>query len=150
MPSVSEVWAVHEAADVLRHATEQGSTVSIERDGGDIVLSMRRLDQVLEHEAGDLTATVEAGVRIDDLNVDVLPEGHLLVFTNIDRPGVVGFIGTVLGENKVNIATFQVGRKAAGGEAVSILNVDSPVSADIVKKIRNFSGITSVWVVDLK
>lgn len=89
-------------------------------------------------------------VRVDDLTVDVLPEGHLLVLTNVDRPGVVGFIGTLLGENKINIAQFQVGRKSAGGEAVSILNVDSAVPEAVVQKIRNFSGITNVWVVNLR
>jgi D-3-phosphoglycerate dehydrogenase len=70
--------------------------------------------------------------------------------TNVDRPGVVGFIGTLLGENKINIAQFQVGRKSAGGEAVSILNVDSAVPEAVVQKIRNFSGITNVWVVNLR
>lgn len=88
-------------------------------------------------------------VRVDDLTVDIVPEGHLLVLTNIDRPGVVGFIGTILGENNINIAEFQVGRKSAGGEAVSALNVDSPVPSAVVQKIRSFSGITNVWVVTL-
>ena len=88
-------------------------------------------------------------VRIDHLSVDIVPGGNMIVFTNMDRPGVVGFIGTLLGKNKINIAAFQVGRKQEGGEAVSILNVDSPVSPEIVKEIRNFSGITSVWVVNL-
>lgn len=88
-------------------------------------------------------------VRVDDLPVDITPEGHLLVFTNIDRPGVVGFIGTLLGENKINIAAFQVGRKSVGGEAVSVLNVDTAVSPELVGKIRGFSGITNVWVVNL-
>ena len=63
MPSVSEIWRVHEGAEVLAAAAAEGERVSIERDGGDVVLSTRRLDQVLEHEAGDLTAIVEAGVR---------------------------------------------------------------------------------------
>ncbi|MBI3013252.1 MAG: ACT domain-containing protein, partial [Elusimicrobia bacterium] len=88
-------------------------------------------------------------VRIDDLPVDVIPDGHLIVLTNQDKPGVVGFIGTILGENNINIAEFQVGRKTAGGEAVSILNVDSPVPVSVVKKISQFSGITRVSVVHL-
>lgn len=88
-------------------------------------------------------------VRIDDLPVDVAPEGHMLIFTNIDRPGVVGFIGTILGENNINIAGFQVGRKSAGGEAVSILNVDSPIPANLLKKIEDFPGITHTWLVKL-
>ena len=41
----------------------------------------------------------------------------MVVYTNIDRPGMIGFIGTLLGQNKINIAAMQVGRKASGGEA---------------------------------
>ena len=55
LPSVSEIGSVHEAAEALAGAAERGERVSIEREGGDVVLSTRRLDRVLEHEAGDLT-----------------------------------------------------------------------------------------------
>ncbi|MBI2119444.1 MAG: phosphoglycerate dehydrogenase [Elusimicrobia bacterium] len=96
-----------------------------------------------------LTKGIPRIVRIDDLPVDVIPSGHLLVLTNIDRPGVVGFIGTLLGQNQINIAEFQVGRRSQGGEAVSILNIDSQVSQEVIKKIGEFSGITSVCVVNL-
>ena len=96
-----------------------------------------------------LTKGIPRIVRIDDLPVDVIPSGHLLVLTNLDRPGVVGFIGTLLGQNQINIAEFQVGRRSQGGEAVSILNIDSPVSQEVIKKIGEFSGITSVCVVNL-
>ncbi len=68
LPSVSEVASVREAADVLREASSAGRSVSIERDGGDVVLSTSRLDRVLEHEAGDLTCTVEAGIRLSALD----------------------------------------------------------------------------------
>ena len=68
LPSVSEIWSVHEAAEVLAGAAERGERVSIGRPGGEIEISTRRLDQVLEHEAGDLTAIVEAGIRVVDLN----------------------------------------------------------------------------------
>ena len=68
MPSVSEIWSVHEGAEVLAGAAERGEHVSIGRPGGDVEISTRRLDQVLEHEAGDLTAIVEAGIRVVDLN----------------------------------------------------------------------------------
>ena len=88
-------------------------------------------------------------VRIDELSVDIVPEGRMIIFTNIDRPGVVGFIGTLLGNHNINIAAFQVGRKQIGGEAISILNVDSPVPASIMKEILDFSGITNVWLVKI-
>ncbi|OGR82869.1 MAG: phosphoglycerate dehydrogenase [Elusimicrobia bacterium RIFCSPLOWO2_01_FULL_54_10] len=88
-------------------------------------------------------------VRIDEMSVDIVPEGHMIIFTNIDQPGVVGFIGTLLGKNNINIAAFQVGRKQAGGEAVSVLNVDSPVPAPVMDEIRGFSGIKNVWMVKI-
>ncbi len=88
-------------------------------------------------------------VSIDDLSVDVVPEGTMVVYTNIDRPGMIGFIGTLLGKNKINIAAMQVGRKASGGEAVTVVNVDSDVPEEVLRQIREFSGITHVRCVKL-
>ena len=84
MPSVSEVAGVDEASALLRRASEEGLSVSIDRDGGDVVLSTARLDRVLEHEAGDLTCVVEAGVRIGDLNERLAAHGQMLA---LDPPG---------------------------------------------------------------
>jgi len=88
-------------------------------------------------------------VSIDDLSVDVVPEGTMVVYTNVDRPGVIGFIGTLLGKNKINIAAMQVGRKASGGEAVTVVNVDTDVPDKVLQEIREFSGITQVRCVKL-
>ena len=74
MPSVSEPATLEEAAEALRG----GSSVSIERGGGDVVLSTRRLDRVLEHEPGDLTAIVEAGLRLSELQARLEPHGQML------------------------------------------------------------------------
>jgi D-3-phosphoglycerate dehydrogenase / 2-oxoglutarate reductase len=88
-------------------------------------------------------------VAIDDLTVDVIPEGTLLVYTNQDKPGVIGRVGTVLGNNKINIASMQVGRKTSGGEAVTVVNVDSEVPDSILKEIRGIADITQVNCVKL-
>ena len=64
---VAEPASVAEASAVLADAARAGARVSIEREGGDVRLSTARLDRILEHEAGDLTATVEAGVRLSAL-----------------------------------------------------------------------------------
>lgn len=88
-------------------------------------------------------------VRIGDLSVDVVPEGHLLLYSNRDQPGVIGFVGTVLGKNAVNIAGMQVGRKIIGGEAVTVVTVDSAVPAHILEEIRRFPGITRVKCIEL-
>jgi len=88
-------------------------------------------------------------VAIDDQSVDVPPEGTMLVYTNIDRPGVIGFIGTLLGQNKINIASMRVGRKVTGGEAVTVVNVDHTVPEPVLQQIREFSGISQVRCVKL-
>ena len=56
-------------------------------------------------------------MAIDGLSLDVVPEGTMVIYTNVDKPGVIGYVGTVLGKNKINIAAMQVGRKSSGGEA---------------------------------
>ena len=84
MPSVFEVESVREASEVIGRAAADGLPVSIEREGGEVVVSTARLDQVLEHEAGDLTVAVEAGVRVEDLNMRLAEHGQMLA---LDPPG---------------------------------------------------------------
>src|SRR6185436_989215 len=79
-------------------------------------------------------------VAVDGMSVDVTPEGTLVVYANVDKPGVIGHAGTILGKNQINIAAMQVGRKAIGGEAVTLINVDSIVSDDVLKQIRAIPG----------
>lgn len=88
-------------------------------------------------------------VRIGQLPIDVLPEGWIVVLNNSDRPGIVGYVGTVLGENGINIASMEVGRKMLGGEAVTFINVDSEVSAKVIEEIGRYPGITRVKLVKL-
>jgi glycolate oxidase FAD binding subunit len=75
---------IADAARALEEASKAGRTVSIGKDGGDVVLSMRRLDRVLEHQAGDLTATVEAGIRLSALADSLRKQGQMLP---LDPPG---------------------------------------------------------------
>ncbi|HCJ67597.1 MAG TPA: phosphoglycerate dehydrogenase [Elusimicrobia bacterium] len=88
-------------------------------------------------------------VRIGQLSIDVLPEGWLLVLNNVDRPGIIGYVGTVLGKNGINIASMEVGRKMLGGEAVTFINVDTEVPAKVLEEIRKYPGITRVKLVKL-
>ena len=57
----------------------------------------------------------------------------MLMTTHHDRPGVIGELGTLLGEEQINIASMQLGRSSIGGQAIAVLQVDSPVSATVVK-----------------
>lgn len=83
MATTEPSW-VEEASFALARASREGRTVSIEREGGDLVLSTRRLDRVLEHEAGDLTVTVEAGIPLRTLDERLAEHGQRL---SLDPPG---------------------------------------------------------------
>lgn len=75
-------------------------------------------------------------VRIDDYRVDAIPHGHMLVARNSDQPGVIGFIGTVLGENDINIAGMFNAREAIGGEAITVYDLDEEVSDEVLTRIE--------------
>ena len=88
-------------------------------------------------------------VEIDGLMLDIVPEGNMLVLTNVDRPGVVGFVGTILGASNINIAGYEVGRRSAGGEAISILTVDEHVPQKVLDAIRTNTAIIDVRLVEI-
>ena len=70
--------------------------------------------------------------------------GAMLYIVNSDEPGFIGRLGTTLGEAGINIATFNLGRRAAGGEAVALIAVDGEVSADVVGRISALPGVREV------
>ena len=80
-------------------------------------------------------------VGIDGLRLEAVLDGLLLVYSNMDVPGVIGRIGTMLGKNNVNIAGMQLGRQQRGGRAVSIVNVDDPIPAPVLEEIRRMPNI---------
>ena len=85
-------------------------------------------------------------VEIDGHGVDVPPAPHMLVVTNDDRPGVIGTVGTILGEAGVNIADMDVGRMSEGDTAVMVIVVGDAVPAATITILREAPGILSVDV----
>lgn len=81
---------------------------------------------------------------IDDFWVDVPCEGHLLLTKHRDKPGMVGRVGTLLGENDVNISSMQVGRLHPRGDALMILTLDDPVPPQVRERIAEFVDINDV------
>lgn len=88
-------------------------------------------------------------VSINSRPVEARPHGVVLVLENTDRPGMVGRIGTLLGENGVNIATMSLSRNQAGGTALTVLNLDASLSAELLRKIRSSDDIHSAQVIEL-
>ena len=88
-------------------------------------------------------------VRLDGYDVDMIPEGFMLVALHIDKPGIIGKVGTLLGDKGINIAAMHVGRKKAGQRAIMVLNVDSEIPAAIMSDIVKIDGIESATLVKL-
>lgn len=88
-------------------------------------------------------------VMIDDYHIDAIPEGHMIVAPHIDRPKIIGRVGTLIGEHNINIASMQLGRKELGGRAVMVLGVDSPVPQETLAEMTKIDGILDVKFVTL-
>jgi D-3-phosphoglycerate dehydrogenase len=88
-------------------------------------------------------------VRIDEYWVEASPSGNMLIFSNIDAPGVIGKIGTILGDDAINIAGMQLGRNKPRGNALSIVNVDSAIPDQTLAKIRSLPDIIYAKMVRL-
>lgn len=80
-------------------------------------------------------------VKFNDYPLIADLTGHMLVFLNQDRPGVIGKIGTLLGQNNINIGGMHLGRKLPLLQEVCILNLDTPITEDLLRQIRNIPEI---------
>jgi len=88
-------------------------------------------------------------VRLFSAPVEIPVSGTLLLLNNKDRPGIVGYLGTLLGKHKVNIASMSLGRDAAGGRALTVLNLDSAPPQSLLDELQKDPDISNVKVVKL-
>ena len=88
-------------------------------------------------------------VRIDEYRVEAVPHGYMLIVRNADAPGVIGYIGTVLGDHDVNIAGMFNSREAFGDEALSVYNLDSRPTQDVLDALNDDDRILETTVVEL-
>ncbi len=88
-------------------------------------------------------------VEVMGNKVDVTPTPYMLIVENRDVPGMIGKVGTILGECQVNIASMQVGRQHVGSQAMMILNVDDVVGPDELARIRGAAGIVGARFIRL-
>ncbi len=83
-------------------------------------------------------------VMVDDHRVDVPPANHMLVVRNDDRPGMIGLVGTIVGEAGLNIADMDVGQAPSGESAMMVLSIADAVPAEVCERLRAVEGIVSV------
>lgn len=88
-------------------------------------------------------------VMIDGFHVETVPTGYMLLISNHDVPGIVGQIGTILGRNNINIAGMTLGRNKTGGEAKTLLNVDSPVNDSVIQELKQAKNIIDAKLIKL-
>lgn len=109
-----------------------------------------RTDKAKISAAGTLSPRKEPRiVKINDFYVEAATTGYLLILFNEDKPGIIGQVGNILGQNKINIAGMTLGRIKAGGTAMTVLNVDEEVPADVMKQIRAAQNIIDAKLVRL-
>ena len=83
-------------------------------------------------------------VWVNGMSVDVVPQGHLLVSENYDKPGFIGSMTSLLGDKGVNIGLMNLGRAQIGGRAIVFTNVDSPLSEELMIELSFLPYIISV------
>jgi D-3-phosphoglycerate dehydrogenase len=89
-------------------------------------------------------------VRVNDFSLDLQPTGRYMMFTeHVDRPGMIGHVGTITGERDINISFMEVGRRTARGEATMIVGFDDPIPDDILAKFRSIPQVTRVRVAEI-
>jgi glycolate oxidase FAD binding subunit len=136
LPTVSDPADLAEAARLMREASAAGRRVSIEREGGDVVLSTRRLDRVLEHEAGDLTATVEAGIRLSELERRLGERGQTF---QLDPPGDPS-LGAAIAGDLFGPRAYRYGRARDLVLGVTLVLADGTVANAGGKVVKNVAG----------
>jgi D-3-phosphoglycerate dehydrogenase len=95
--------------------------------------------------AGTLFGNTEPRlVEIFGINIEADLDGHMLYIVNEDAPGFIGRVGTLLGENNLNIGTFHLGRRSAGGEAILLLSMDNAIPEAVLEDARKLPGVKVV------
>lgn len=107
-----------------------------------------KTDKELRSIAGTLSANKQPRiVKIDGYYVETQPLGEMVFIKNWDKPGIIGNLGSLFGRHNINIAAMTFGREQPGGKAISILNVDSAVSPEILASIKKIDNISDAKVI---
>ena len=99
--------------------------------------------------AGTLFEGIPKIVKMRNFGIDFRPESHMLVINYLDRPGLIGRIGTILGEANINIGNMSLGRQEKAGEAMVVFSVDSPVQEETLQKISDAVAAKFIKVVHI-
>jgi D-3-phosphoglycerate dehydrogenase / 2-oxoglutarate reductase len=136
-------------------ARERGITVTETRsretaDYINVLTLSVRTDATIHEVAGSVVGNRALRlIRIDGYPIEANPEGYFLMLHNRDVPGVVGAVGTLLGQAGINIAGLELGRDRIGGMALSLVEIDGPVPAKVLENLKTIPAITSATLIKL-
>jgi len=136
-------------------ARERGITVTEtrSRDTADYInvlnLTVRTAESVHDVAGSVVGNRALRLIRIDGYPIEATPNGYFLMLHNRDVPGVVGAVGTLLGQAGINIAGLELGRDRIGGTALSLVAVDGPVPGAVLDKLKTIPAITSAALIKL-
>jgi D-3-phosphoglycerate dehydrogenase / 2-oxoglutarate reductase len=88
-------------------------------------------------------------LKINQYRIDVKPEKYLLYIKHRDVPGMIGKVGSLLGDHSINIGTMQVGRTEVGGEAIMVLTLDKTLSPNVIRVLKMIDGLNEAQVLEL-
>jgi D-3-phosphoglycerate dehydrogenase len=144
-PQVSDVNMV--SAPIM--VKERGIIVAeVKRDKSGVFDGYIKLTVKTEHMTRSIAGTCFSDgkprfIQIKGINLDAEVGQHMLYTTNADAPGIIGLLGTVCGENGVNIANFQLGRNRPGGDAIALLYLDAPFPENVLEQVKAHKSIDS-------
>ncbi len=136
-------------------AKEMGIIVNETKTGANLeYTNLMTVEFVTDSEHRSLAGTVFGNseirvVDVDKFHIELKPEGNLLFYSNIDRPGMLANVGRILADANINIAGLSLGRTEMGKEALTVINVDSEINKEVLKSISGINGITKVYTVKI-
>ena len=127
------------------------------RRGGEIASAIytRVMGEAGEQTASGTVFGIPDGGRegriteINGFRIEATPRGRMLVMHNRDVPGVIGRVGTILGEKGINISAFHLGRRERGGEAMAAIEVDAPLDVNTLAELRAYEPVISARQIEL-
>lgn len=144
-PQVSDVNMV--SAPIM--VKERGIVLSeVKRDKSGVFDGYIKLTVTTEKQTRSIAGTCFSDhkprfIQIKGINLDAEVGQHMLYTTNPDAPGIIGLLGTICGQNGVNIANFQLGRNKPGGDAIALLYLDAPFPESVLAELRANPKIAS-------
>lgn len=126
------------------------STSAKAEDFSSLIAITARSKMEQNYIAGSLFGRKELRiVKLNDFFIEAIPEGYILLINNYDKPGVIGHIGSILGNQNINIAAMQLGRDRLGGNAISLLHLDAPLPPGMLGEILRMPNIILVRQIQL-